>query len=105
MEIAADIAELKRRVSALEEARDVTANDIAGIKRDLRKLAIVTDTLREMVDGLTTRIAALELEFKAFREETRTRFDRIEAEQVALRRDLPSIIAETVRDVLRESRG
>ena len=32
------------------------------------------------------------------------RFDRLEAELRSLRRDLPGIIAETLRDVLREER-
>ena len=74
-----DIAELERRVSALEEAQNHTAKS------------------QNWMAGTLGRIAAVQDDHTA-------RLGRIEKEVSALRRDLPGIIAETMREVLRDGK-
>jgi hypothetical protein len=72
-----DIAELERRVQALEAAQTNT-----------------TQTQRWVVAKLGG--------ISALQDEHTLRLERIEADIRSLRRDLPSIVAETMREVLRE---
>jgi predicted nucleic acid-binding Zn-ribbon protein len=101
----ATLEELTRRVEALEAKQDRTTDDIAAIKRDMRKMALVQDDMLEGVDELRRRVAVVELEVKGLREELRREVGAVRAEQAALRRDLPGMMAETMREVLREQRG
>jgi hypothetical protein len=75
-----DIAELERRVQALESAQTNT-----------------TQTQRWVVAKLGG--------ISALQDEHTLRLERIEADIRNLRRDLPSIIAETMREVLREQKA
>jgi hypothetical protein len=118
-----DIAELERRVTALEAGAQT---DIQAIKRDLRKLAAAQDYTLEQIEVLNRRVAVFELETKGRFDKVDGRFDkvdgrfdkvdgrfdkvearldRIEAEQAAFRRDMPGMIADTMREVLKEGRG
>lgn len=76
----ADIVELERRVKALEAAQNDT-----------------TQTLRWVVAKLGG--------ISALQDEHTLRLERIETDIRNLRRDLPAMMAETMREVLREQKG
>jgi len=76
----ADIIELERRVKALEAAQNDT-----------------TQTLRWVVAKLGG--------ISALQDEHTLRLERIETDIRNLRRDLPAMMAETMREVLREQKG
>ena len=108
MDLEAEITELKRRISTLEnEAKSeqqfsVRLFRLSREMRDdialLRTHAMVTGDrvgrLEERMDRLEQRLERLETDLSALR----TEFD-------SFRRDLPGMIAETMREVLREYRG
>jgi len=75
-----DIVELERRVKALEAAQNDT-----------------TQTLRWVVAKLGG--------ISALQDEHTLRLERIETDIRNLRRDLPAMMAQTMREVLREQRG
>jgi len=75
-----DIVELERRVKALEAAQNDT-----------------TQTLRWVVAKLGG--------ISALQDEHTLRLERIETDIRNLRRDLPAMMAQTMREVLREHKG
>ena len=75
-----DIVELERRVKALEAAQNDT-----------------TQTLRWVVAKLGG--------ISALQDEHTLRLERIETDIRNLRRDLPAMMAQTMREVLREQKG
>jgi chromosome segregation ATPase len=121
MNVEAQIADLDRRVAALEKTAKGqdrhnarVAELLTELKEDvalLRRHAISTGQKVEDIDArlgaLETRMGALEARMGKFE----TRMDKLEfglegvrAELAALRRDLPGMIAETMREVLREGK-
>lgn len=76
-----DLADLERRVTALEASQGEN-----------------TKTLNWLV-GTTGRIAG---DLAAFKGEAAKNFDLIKADLTGLRRDLPSIVAEAVREGMKE---
>lgn len=81
------IEELDRRVTALEAAQKHTAET------------------QEWMAGTLGRIAAVQDRHTATLADHTQRLERIEADLNGLRRDLPSIIGETMREVLREQKS
>ncbi|MFZ1109031.1 MAG: hypothetical protein WAN43_11900 [Rhodomicrobium sp.] len=121
MDVEAQIADLNRRVSALEKSAKAQDSHNARVtelltelKEDvalLRRHAISTGQKVEEIDkrlgALEARMEKLEVRMDKFE----VRMDRLEAglegvraDIAGLRRDLPGIIAETMREVLRERR-
>lgn len=113
-----DIVELERRVTALE-------CEMKAERRDLLRMLGLQATTLDHLDELNRRVIANELVATANARTTERgfadvngRLDRVESEvgQVkaevgnikadvaALRRELPGLIAETMREVLRETR-
>ena len=74
-----DIADLERRVIALEAAQNDTTQTLRWVVSKLGKLSAVQD-------------------------EHTLRLDRIEADIKGLRTDLPSIVSDAVREVLKGQR-
>jgi uncharacterized coiled-coil DUF342 family protein len=74
-----DLAVLKTGVSRIEEKLDGVDRKVDGLKRKF-------DGLEGRVDGLQAKI------------------DRVEHKVDALGRDLPRIVADTMREVMREER-
>jgi hypothetical protein len=126
----ADIAELERRVAALEAGAKTDAKalkddiqalktDMQAVKRDTRKNAELLGRVEDGLTALNGRVVANELtatanarttergfsEVNERLDEITGRLDRMEAEQSERWRDLPSMIAETMREVLKEQRG
>jgi chromosome segregation ATPase len=128
MDVEAQIADLTRRVSALEKtAKELDRHNarvieiLTELKEDvalLRRHAISTGQKVEEIDG---RMAALEVrmdKLEARMDRLEGRLDKVEvrlgkveaglegvrADIAGLRRDFPGIIAETLREVLREGK-
>lgn len=93
-----DLLDLERRVTALEKAQNETAETQTWMASTLGRIAAVQDehtkTLAghsERLDGIETRLGKIE-----------TRLGKVEGELSSLRRDMPGIVADAMRDVLRE---
>jgi chromosome segregation ATPase len=115
MDVEAEIMELKRRMTVLEN--EVKADHEFSVKffiyvremRDdvalLRSHAVIADKrierLEERMERLETSLAALRSDVN----ELRSEFNASRAEFAAFRKELPGMIAETMREVLREYRG
>jgi predicted nucleic acid-binding Zn-ribbon protein len=81
MNVEAEIRELKRRVSEIEGSFGFLTRQIKGVHKDLLAFQARTEQKFEKVDG---------------------RFDRLEKEVRSLREDMPGIVSNTMREVLRE---
>jgi chromosome segregation ATPase len=108
MDVEAEIVELKRRMTTLEN--EVTANHDFSVKlfihiRDMREdialvrsHAVVTDKrlerLEERMGRVEQRLERVESDLHGLRSEFNT-----------FRKELPGMIAETMREVLREHRS
>jgi chromosome segregation ATPase len=101
MDVEAEIAELQRRVAVLED--EVKADRqfsvrMFGYIRELRDDVAVLRSHAMVMDGrvsrLEERMARVESDIAALR-----------AEFTAFRQELPGMIAETMREVLREYRA
>ncbi len=115
MDVEAEIAELKRRMTALEtevkEDRKLSVRlfeYLREIREDvavLRTHAMVTDgrlkRLEDRIDRVEAELAAIRSELNALRSE----FNASRAEFNAFRKELPGMIADTMREVLREYRS
>lgn len=121
MDVESQIADLTRRVAALEKtakAQDShnarAAELLAELKEDvalLRRHAISTG---QKVEEIDKRLGALEARMDKLEvrmEKLEVRMEKLEAglegvrgDIAGLRRDLPGIIADTMREVLREGR-
>ena len=84
MDVEAEIRDLKRRVDELEGSFGFLTRQIQGVHKDLLSFEEKTD--------------------KKLREHD-ARFDRLEQGVRGLRTDLPKIVGDTMREVLREERG
>ena len=96
-----DIEALEPRVAALEQEVEgekvVTRYILEQVRRngdDLAALRTRADRSERRLDGIEARLDRIE-----------GRLDRIESELHSLRRDLPAMIADTMREVLRERDG
>lgn len=97
MDVEAQVASLTSRVSALEaevQGQQRYNSRIFGMIAELRDDVAI---LRSHAVGLGQRFDALEAKFSSL--ET-----KVTTEIGGLRRDLPGIIAETMREVLREGK-
>ncbi len=82
-----DIAELERRVVALEAAQNENTKTLNWVVGTIGRMAADLSAVKEDVKGLRSEVGAM---------------DRRLTEDIAgLRRDLPAIVGEAMRDVLR----
>lgn len=86
-----DLIDLERRVSALEKAQKETAETQTWMAQTLGRIAAVQDEHTKTLASHTQRLDKLETEVSGLRRE----FNEF-------RRDFPSIVAEAMRDVLKE---
>ena len=87
------IEDLEQRVIALETAQKETAKTQTWMAGTLGRIAAVQDEHTKTLNDHT----------KTLKDHTQ-RLDRIEIDLTGLRKDLPAIIAQTMREVLREER-
>ena len=95
MDVEAEIRDLKRRVSELEGSFGFLTQQVQGVHKDLLRFEEKTDgKLREhdgRFDRLDAKVDSLDR--------------KIDNKVDGLRRDLPGIVGDTMREVLREERG
>jgi chromosome segregation ATPase len=125
MDVAAQIADLDRRVAALENAargqeryNGRVTELLTELKEDaalLRRHAISTGRKVEEMEGRLASLEARVEKVEARLQKVEVRLEKVEARlekvevrltdiETYLRRDLPAIIAETMREVLREGK-
>ena len=108
MDVEVQIADLTRRVTALETEAQGQQRYNARILGMLTELRDDVAILRSHAVGLGQRFDGLEEKVTAEIGGLCRRFDALEAKVAAeiggLRRDLPGIIAGTMREVLREGK-
>jgi len=98
MDVEAEIRDLKRRVSELEGSFGFLTEQVRGVHRDLlgfqgemRAFQRETAENFDKVDGRLDRMDG--------------RIGRVEAEVRQFREDMPSIVGDAMRAVLREGKG
>jgi len=98
MDVEAEIRDLKRRVGELEGSFGFLTEQVRGVHRDLL--------------AFQGEMRTFQGEMRAFQGETAERFeqvdrrfDRVETEVRQLRDDMPGIVGEAMREVLREAKG
>src|SRR5687768_15892342 len=95
MNVEAEIRELKRRVSELEGSFGFLTKQVQGVHKDLLRFEEKTDKKLLEHDGrfdqMETRLGG--------------RIEKVETEVRGLRRDLPKIVGDAMREVNREERG
>ena len=84
MDVEAEIRDLKRRVGELEGSFGFLTEQVKAVHKDLLRFEEKTDRKLQEHDG---------------------RFDQLEQNLKGLRTDLPKIVGETMREVLREQKG
>lgn len=89
-----EIMDLKDRVSSLETKREHT-NTALG------KIIVILEETRLRVTAFETRQENVEARLG----KVETRLDRIEHEINGLRRDMPSIVVDAMREVLKEQKS
>lgn len=88
------IEEFERRVEALETAHKQTAQTQEWMAGTLGRIAAVQDGHSRTLTDHTQRLDRIETDIREVKTDLR-----------GLRNDLPTIIAETMREVLREQRS
>ncbi len=84
MDVEAEIRDLKRRVTEIEGSFGFPTEQVKGVHKDLLRFEEKTDRKLQEHDG---------------------RFDRLEQNLKGLRTDMPKIVGDTMREVLREQKG
>lgn len=91
MDVEAEIRDLKRRVGEIEGSFGFLTEQVKGVHKDLLAFEAKTEERFGRVDKKL-------LEHDA-------RFDRLEQNLKGLRTDMPKIVGDTMREVLREQKG
>ena len=91
MDLEAEIRDLKRRVGELEGSFGFLTEQVRGVHKDLLAFEARTE---ERFDGVDKKLR-----------EHDARFDRLDRDIKGLRTDMPKVVADTMREVLREQRG
>jgi len=91
MDVEAEIRDLKRRVSELEGSFGFLTEQVKGVHKDLLRFEARTE---ERFDGVDNKLR-----------EHDGRFDRLERDVKGLRTDMPKIVADSMREVMREQKG
>jgi hypothetical protein len=95
MNVEAEIRDLKRRVGELEGSFGFLTEQVKGVHRDLLAFQARTEQRFEAIDK---RFEGVDKRFDSVDK----RFDKVETEILGLRRDLPGIVGDAVREANRE---
>jgi hypothetical protein len=102
MDVEAEIRDLKRRVREPEGSFGFLTQQVKGLHKDLLRFEEKTDGKLQTIDGKLRehdgRFDRLEAKVDSLDRKIDTKVD-------GLRRDLPGIVGDTVREVFREERG
>jgi len=98
MNVEAEIRDLKRRVSELEGSFGFLTDQVKGVHRDLLAFQEKTEQRFDRIDGRFGQVDGR-------LDKVEGRLDHIEKSVKDLRHDMPGIVGETMREVLRERDG
>jgi uncharacterized protein YoxC len=90
MDVEAEIRDLKRRVGEIEGSFGFLTEQVKGVHKAVLAFQARTEQRFDQVDGKLDKIDG--------------RLDRVESGLKGLRTDMPKIVGETMREVLREQR-
>ena len=93
-----DIADLERRVTALEAAQTETAETQTWMASTLGRIAAVQDEHTRHLVQIVSRLDKIDTRF----DKIENRLGKVETEITSFRRDLPSIVADAVREGMKE---
>ena len=94
MNVEAEIRDRKRRVGEIEGSFGFLTRQIGSVHKDLLAFEAKTEQRFERIDG---RLDQMETRLDG-------RIDRVETELRGLRKDLPGIVGNEVREAFREER-
>jgi archaellum component FlaC len=95
MNVEAEIRDLKRRVSELEGSFGFLTNQVKGVHRDLLAFQEKTEQRFDRIDGRFEQVDGRLHKVDG-------RLDHIETSIKDLRHDMPGIVGDAMREVLRE---
>ena len=98
MNVEAEIRDLKRRVSELEGSSGFLTQQVKGVHKDLLGFQAKTEQRFDQVDGRLDKIDGR-------LDKVEGRLDRVEKSVRDLRHDMPGIVGNAMREVLRDRRS
>jgi uncharacterized protein YoxC len=95
LNVEAEIRDLKRRVSELEGSFGFLTNQVKGVHKDLLGFQEKTEQRFDRIDGRFGQVDGR-------LDKVEGRLDRVEKSVKDLRHDMPGIVGDAMREVLRE---
>jgi uncharacterized protein YoxC len=95
LNVEAEIRDLKRRVSELEGPFGFLTNQVKGVHKDLLGFQEKTEQRFDRIDGRFGQVDGR-------LDKVEGRLDRVEKSVKDLRHDMPGIVGDAMREVLRE---
>ena len=105
MDVEAEIRDLKRRVGELEGSFGFLTQQMQGVHRDLLGFQEQTDQRFDKVDSRLDRVDGRLDKMDGRLDRVEGRLGRVETEVRQLREELPSVVGDVMREVLRERKG
>lgn len=105
MDVEAEIRDLKRRVSELEGSFGFLTEQVKGVHRDLLAFQERTEQRFDKVGERFDKVGERFDKVDGRLDRMDGRIGRVEAEVRQLREDMPVIVGDAVREVLREGKG
>jgi archaellum component FlaC len=102
MNVEAEIRDLKRRVSELEGSFGFLTDQVKGVHKDLLAFQEKTEQRFDKVDGRLDKVDGRLDKVEGSLDKVDSRLDHVEKSIKDLRHDMPSIVGDTMREVLRE---
>lgn len=104
MDVEAEIRDLKRRVGELEGSFGFLTRQIGAVHTDLLAFQAKTEQRFEKIDARFDRVEGRLDKVEGRLDRVENRLGRVESGLDGLREDLPGIVGEAMRAVLRETR-
>lgn len=105
MDMEAEIRELRRRVGELEGGWGFLTSQIRDVHRDLLGFQAETDERLDKIDNRLDKVDKRLDKIDNRLDKVDNRLDRVECGIKSLRDDLPGIVGDAVREVLRDQRS
>ena len=105
MDVEAEIRDLKRRVSEIEGSFGFLTEQVRGVHKDLLRFEEKTDARFEKVDERFDKLDGKVDQLDRKVDRLDGRLDHLDTGLRGLRTDMPKIVGETMREVLREQKG
>jgi len=105
MDVEAEIRDLKRRVGELEGSFGFLTRQVGDVHKDLLAFEARTEQRFERVDARFDKIDQRFDKLEGKVDKLDGRLDHVETGLRGLRTDMPKIVADTMREVLREQKG